>query len=231
MSSSSRVSSVTIEDIRQVLTGPLPGRTAQAKMAPLPLDPAVDRWQSPADCLEAGVLLLLYPYGGDRTNSSGRISISNLYLTLIRRTEYPGGAHSGQISFPGGQRKGQESLQATALREAQEEIGVVPHSLHMVGQLSTLYVPASNFCIYPFVAFSPVHPTFRLDSREVAELIETPLSHLLNPSTCKEISRHFQNYGERLIPYYDVFGHQVWGATAMMLGEFLALLEAARWEL
>lgn len=230
MSSSGRVSSVTIEDIRQLLTGPLPGQTAQAKMAPLPFDPTVDRWQIPANCLEAGVLLLLYPDRGNRTNHSGPISISNLYLALIRRTEYPGGVHSGQISFPGGQRKGQESLQATALRETQEEIGVVPHSLRVVGQLSPLYVPASNFCIYPFVAFSPVHPTFQLDSREVAELIETPLSHLLDPTTCKEVSRHFQNYGERRIPYFDVFGHQVWGATAMMLGEFLVLLEAARRE-
>jgi 8-oxo-dGTP pyrophosphatase MutT (NUDIX family) len=198
-------------------------------MAPLPLDPAVDRWQSPDDCLEAGVLLLLYPNKGDSTNTSGRISTSNLYLALIRRTEYPG-VHSGQISFPGGRREGQESLQVTALRETQEEIGVRPHSLRVVGQLSPLYVPASNFCIYPFVAFSPVRPAFRLDSREVAELIETPLSHLLDPATCKEISRHFQNYGQRRIPYYDIFGHQVWGATAMMLSEFLALLAAARQE-
>ena len=229
MSSSARGSSLTIEDIRQILTNPLPGRTAQAKMAPLPLDTTVDRWQSPDDCLEAGVLLLLYPDRVDSINTSDRISTSNLYLALIRRTEYPG-VHSGQISFPGGRREGQESLQITALREAQEEIGIVPHSLRVVGQLSPLYVPASNFCIYPFVAFSPVRPTFRLDAREVAELIETPLSHLLEPTTCKEISRYFQNYGERRIPYYDVFGHQVWGATAMMLGEFLTLLQAARQE-
>lgn len=227
MSSSCRVSSLSIEDIRQVLSDPLPGRTAQEKMAPLPPEPAVDRWQRPDDCLEAGVLLLLYPDRVNHTNTSGKIPTSNLYLVLIRRTEYPG-VHSGQISFPGGRREGQESLQVTALREAREEIGIVPHSLHVVGQLSPLYVPASNFCIYPFVAFSPVRPAFQLDSREVAELIETPLSHLFDPTTCKEISRHFQNYGQRRIPYYDIFGHQVWGATAMMLSEFLTLLEVAR---
>lgn len=228
MSSSCRSASPTIEHIRQVLTGPLPGRTAQARMSPQPSDPAVDRWHRLDGCLEAGVLLLLYP--NETGASASPVNSSTppeLYIALIRRTEYPG-AHSGQISFPGGRREGQEHLLITALREAQEEIGIKTQSLHMIGQLSPLYVPASNFCIYPFVAFSPVRPAFQLDPREVAELIETPLSLLLDPTICKENISYFQRYGERRIPYFDVFGHQVWGATAMILGEFLALLHAAQ---
>jgi 8-oxo-dGTP pyrophosphatase MutT (NUDIX family) len=119
-------------------------------------------------------------------------------------------------------------LQTTALREAQEETGVLPDTLSIIGQLSPLYVPASNFCIYPFVAFSSVRPVLQPDPIEVAELIEVPLSLLLDPTIRKERTRYLNNYGERLVPYFDVYGHQVWGATAMMLEEFLTLLGQAR---
>jgi 8-oxo-dGTP pyrophosphatase MutT (NUDIX family) len=196
-------------------------------MAPEPFDSSIDRWHIPVDCREAGVLLLLYP-GVTNSRNSTKGAQSELYLTLIRRTDYPGGVHSGQISFPGGRREGQETLQTTALREAQEETGILPDTLSIIGQLSPLYVPASNFCIYPFVAFSSVRPVLQPDPIEVAELIEVPLSLLLDPTIRKERTRYLNNYGERLVPYFDVYGHQVWGATAMMLEEFLTLLGQAR---
>jgi 8-oxo-dGTP pyrophosphatase MutT (NUDIX family) len=133
--------------------------------------------------------------------------------------------HSGQISFPGGRRENNESLQTTALRETEEEIGVGAETLQVIGQLSSLYTAPSNFCINPFVAYSPIHPEFRLDPKEVAELIETPLSLLLQPDTRREETWQFDHLGERRVPFFDVFGHQVWGATAMILSEFLALLD------
>jgi 8-oxo-dGTP pyrophosphatase MutT (NUDIX family) len=145
-------------------------------------------------------------------------------LVLIRRPEYPG-VHGGQISLPGGRREVGEPLPATALREAREEIGLDPETVEIIGQLSPLYTPPSNFYIFPFVAFSPNQPLFQPNANEVAEIIETPLRLLQNPAHRKEESWYFQNYGERRVPFFDVYGHQVWGATAMILSEFLTLLD------
>lgn len=208
--------SVTIEDVRQALSAPLPGVEGQKKMAPQPRSGEIERWARPADCREAGVLLLLYPYA-----TNGRAA--ELYLALTRRTEYPG-VHSGQISLPGGRREGQETRQATALREAMEEVGVVPNRLEMIGRLSPLYTPPSNFCIYPYVAFSATRPNFRLESKEVAALLEPPLRLLLDPATRREELWHFEKYGLRRVPFFEVDGHKVWGATAMILSEFVTLL-------
>lgn len=202
---------LTIEQIKQALSYPLPGKSAQQLMAPMPVSNKFDRWPIPEDCREAGVLLLLFE------NESG------LHVTLTRRHTYPG-VHSGQIAFPGGQREDDETLQETALRETFEEVGVSPNSLEVIGQLSSLYTPPSNFCIFPFVAYSAGRPAFKPDSREVAELIETPLSLFFNPATRKKELWDFKNFGERNVPYFDIFGHKVWGATAMIFSEFLMLV-------
>ena len=207
----------TIENIRQALTGPLPGVTGHIKMAPDPLTGQVNWWERVDGYREAGVLLLLYPHVTHNDTHP------ELHIVFTRRTEYRG-AHSGQISFPGGRREQEEPLQRTALRETMEEVGVVPEELEIIGQLSSLYTSASNFCIYPFVAFSATRPIFRLDPKEVAKLIEVPLSFLLNPANRKEEDWHFQDSGQRRIPFFDVFGYQVWGATAMILSEFLTVL-------
>ncbi len=187
------------------------------KMAPAPVKGRLSRWDTPQNYKEASVLLLLYPH--ITNNGVG----AQLHLVFMRRPEYPG-AHSGQISFPGGRREEGESLQHTALREMVEEIGVLPETVTVMGQLSALYTPPSNFYIYPFVAFSQTRPLFQSNSREVAELIEVPLSLLTNPDIYKEEIWHFDQYGERKIPFFAVFGHKVWGATAMILSEFLTLL-------
>lgn len=185
-------------------------------MAPEMADGRPDRWQVETLCQQAAVLLLFYPHT--------TYSDSELHLVLTRRTEYPG-VHSGQISLPGGRQEDGETLQATALREAHEEVGVSPQELQVIGKLSMLYTPPSNFCIQPFIAFSPARPEFELEAKEVAELIETPLSLLLNPKTRRQEIWHFPNYGDRRVPFYDIFGHKVWGATAMILSEFLTLLD------
>lgn len=214
MGNTSPAVSFTIEDIQQALTKPLPGVTGQIKMAPTPHKEQVHRWDRHDDCREAGVLILLYPY----TKYNPK-----LHLVLIRRREYPG-VHSGQISFPGGRREAGETLQTTALRETKEEIGVSANNLKVIGQLSSLYTPPSNFCIYPFVAFSQYRPEFHPEPREVAEIIEVSLTKLTNPAVCKIETWHFEKYGERHIPLFEVNGHKIWGATAMILSEFLTLL-------
>jgi 8-oxo-dGTP pyrophosphatase MutT (NUDIX family) len=209
--------SPTIEEIRRALVGPLPGVAGQTKMAPEPSAGQINQWDKTDGYREAGVLLLLY---SDTTRNNTQ---PELHIVLTRRTEYPG-VHSGQISFPGGRREQEESLQTTALRETMEEIGVLPEKLEIVGRLSMLHTSASNFRIYPFVAFSATRPTFQIDPKEVAALIEVPLSLLLNPTNCKEEIWHFEDDGQRRVPFFDVLGYQVWGATAMILSEFLTLL-------
>jgi 8-oxo-dGTP pyrophosphatase MutT (NUDIX family) len=204
----------TIEMIQEALAKPLPGVEAQKRMAPQPVTGKKNRWDIPEDCRQASVLLLLYPYSCDQPD---------FYLALTRRPEYPG-AHSGQISLPGGRREEPESLLETALRETAEEIGVLPETVEIVGQLSPLYTPPSNFCIYPFIGFSCARPDFQINSREVAELIEVPLNLFLKPEVYKEEIWRLQNFGERQVPFFDIFGHKVWGATAMILSEFLVLL-------
>ena len=203
----------TIVEIKQALNRPLPGKQGQLLMAPLPITSKFDRWPIPEDCREAGVLLLLFEKDAE------------LHITLTRRHTYPG-VHSGQIAFPGGQREDNETLQETALRETFEEVGVRPGSLEVIGQLSSLYTPPSNFCIFPFVAYSAGRPAFRPDAREVAELIEAPLCLFFDPATQKEELWHFENFGNRNVPFFDIFGHKVWGATAMILSEFLLMLNS-----
>jgi 8-oxo-dGTP pyrophosphatase MutT (NUDIX family) len=204
-----------LEDVRRALAGPLPGVDGQKKMSPSPAPAGVSRWTIPGRCRQAGVLLLLYPHADNGHTPE-------LHLILIRRPKYPG-AHSGQISFPGGRRENSEALRATALRETWEEVGVSPENVEIVGQLSTLYTPPSNYCIYPFVAFCQTRPPFKADPREVAELIEVPLKLLFNPDIWRKETWHFEKYGARQVPYFDIYGHKVWGATAMILSEFLTL--------
>lgn len=198
----------TIEQIRAALHRPLPGLRAQATMAP-----SLRLFEPPAgiEPRQAGVLLLLYPIG------------NALHLVLTVRTpslEH----HGGQIAFPGGGwEEGDASLQEAALREAQEEIGVVADSLEVIGALTPLYVPTSHNVIHPFVAYTPCRPHFRLDTREVAELLEIPLALLLDPTTRREEDWFW--HGTTLhVPFYAVGQHKIWGATAIVLAEFLALL-------
>jgi 8-oxo-dGTP pyrophosphatase MutT (NUDIX family) len=160
---------------------------------------------------QAGVLLLLYP-------------IHNvLHLVLTVRTTVLN-HHRGQISLPGGGWEGEDSsYQETALREAREEIGVVTAGLELLGPLTPLYIPPSNNVIHPFVAYTPQRPTFDPDPTEVAELLEVPLPLLLDPATRREEDWIWR--GAPLhVPFYAVGQHKVWGATAIVLAEFLALL-------
>lgn len=210
--------SPTIDEIQRALQGPLPGLAGQKKMAPQPVPEAKSRWAEPDDCREAGVLLFLYPHAANG-------QIPELHVVLIRRPDYEG-VHGGQISFPGGRREPEETLETTALRETKEEVGVPPDSVQIIGRLSPLYTPPSNFCIYPFVGYRADRPAFRPNPDEVAAILEPSLSCLLDPATCKEELWHFATAGPRRIPYFDIFGHKVWGATAMMLSEFVTILSS-----
>lgn len=200
-----------LRQIRHDLAGPLPGKTAQYKMAPQVRLGAEESYETPRpDARRGGVLALFYPEG------------NRLSLPLILRPTYIG-VHSGQVGFPGGGFDPLDTdLTATALREAYEEVGVHPSEVTVLGHLTPLYVFASNYLVLPTVAWSDFRPDFRPDPYEVAQLIETPLLDLLDET--KRRSEPWDLRGRMSeVPFFAIQGHKIWGATAMMLSELLAL--------
>lgn len=199
-----------LRQLRQDLRTPLPGRSVQYQMAPRPR-PGGEFDDAPrSDARRGGVLMLLYPYD------------AQIYLPLILRPTYPG-VHSGQIGLPGGgQEPVDRDLIDTALRETYEEIGVHFSQYTVLGQLTPLYVAASNYIVLPSVAWIDYRPEFHIDPYEVAELIEAPLRTLLDPAT-RRVEPWTLRGRAIEVPYFAVGEHFVWGATAMMLSELLAL--------
>ena len=184
---------------------------AQMQMAPMPRI-TIRRAETPGRPRQGGVMIILYN------------KLNQTHLVLTRRRDDLK-SHAGQISFPGGRREDGESLQTTAFRETLEEIGIQPTELDFLGRLSHLYIPPSDYEVHPFVTwYKNGRPTFIPQETEVAEILEVPLSHLLDPSTRQRETWQIQGY-ELDVPFYLVSGHKVWGATAMMLSEFLARLD------
>jgi 8-oxo-dGTP pyrophosphatase MutT (NUDIX family) len=198
--------------LRQRLSQPLPGAPAQWRFAPVPPRKGWTPDAVPADARHAAALILLYPGPDD------------ILLPLtVRRDDLP--HHPGQVSLPGGGLGPGEPADRAALRETHEEIGVAPDSVRIVGALSTLWVIVSGFVVTPFVALADSRPSFELAPREVAALVEAPLSQLRDRSRLGWQKVAVQ--GMQIdYPYFDLAGHRVWGATAMMLGEFACLFDA-----
>lgn len=206
-------SSLTLEDVRRALAAARAGRPAQERMSPRPRPG--DRFPMPqvVDGKEAAVLLLLYSHAGD------------LYFYLTRRTETVA-AHKGQVSLPGGAREADETLEQTALREANEELGVDPSRVEILGApLTPLYIPVSDFWVTPFVGYYRGDPDVNAAASEVYELIPTPLASLLDASLILEEDWDLRGLKVR-VPFFLIGGHKVWGATAMMLSEFAEMLQA-----
>src|SRR5690606_7635378 len=160
--------------LKDRLLAPLPGKDAHLKMSPKPVD--LRRFELPirADIRKSGVLILFYAEG------------SNIYFPLIKRPEYPG-FHSGQIAFPGGKMEiGDENIVQTALREAEEEIGIDRKQVKVLGQLSDLYIPTSNFLVSPIVGFIESKPALVGDPHEVARILLTDVDYLLGPEIRRE---------------------------------------------
>lgn len=183
---------------------------AQMRMVPV-----TRRFTPPAGVTprQAGVLVLAYP------DSDG------LHIVLTRRTESLR-SHSGQISFPGGRHSPEDiSFTATALRETCEELGLCDPDIRILGALSRLYIPPSNFEVYPTVGALDAPPRFSPNPDEVAEVFSLPLNDLLDSRIKHSEERDI--LGLRMtVPYYAVRGHKVWGATAAMLSELETRLRA-----
>jgi 8-oxo-dGTP pyrophosphatase MutT (NUDIX family) len=171
-------------------------------------------FESPGRPKIGSVLLLLYPKDGQ------------IFLPLMKRPDYDG-THGGQVSFPGGKREeNDKSLIETALREGHEEVGIVMEDVKLLGNLSQHYITASNFKVLPVVGYVNYAPSFIPDRYEVEEVLEVNLGHLLNKNTLKKKEILVRKKYNIVTPYFDVDGHVVWGATAMMLSEFLTLIKS-----
>ncbi len=202
-----------ISRLEDRLRRPLPGRAAQYQMAHAVRQ---DTPPPPPDAREAGVLALLFPKEQD------------WHLTLIlRQNNKPNDRHGGQVSFPGGKREQSDAdLQATALREAEEEVGIDRTAVRLLGGLSELYIPVSNFRVQPYVGFIDHQPTFNPQPEEVQEILEVPFRQFLDNQTRRKKDLHlYPQLVLRDVPYFDVHDQTVWGATAMMISELVAVLE------
>ncbi|NMM49179.1 CoA pyrophosphatase [Flammeovirgaceae bacterium KN852] len=196
-----------------MLRDPLPGREAQLEMsARFDKDIAEKYFKPEENAKKGGVLVLFYPDEND------------ISIPLMLRPEYPG-VHGGQVSFPGGKFEPQDkNLIHTALREAEEEIGIKSADVEILGNLSELFIFASNFLVVPTVGYLNYKPDFVPEENEVEKIISLPVSHLIDPSVVKFTDIQASKSIRLNAPYFDVEGHVVWGATAMMLSELKAII-------
>jgi len=199
--------------LRAALSKPLPGLDAQLRMAPSPRL-GWDPLKFPDGAVTGAALLLVYPHH------------DTLHIALtVRGTGLRN--HTGQVSLPGGRVDEGETLEAAALREATEEIGVDPSTVELLGRLTPLHIPVSGFLLHPIVGYTSMRPAFQRAEWEVARIIEAPVSLLADPGIVKREIRTRAVKGQSIdvdVPYFDIDGEKVWGATAMVLAEFCAIL-------
>jgi 8-oxo-dGTP pyrophosphatase MutT (NUDIX family) len=202
------------QSLRERLAGTLPGVQAQLKFAPSPIRPGWRAGHFPADTRTAAALLLLYPRDNDLA-----IPLTVRATGLAR--------HAGQVSLPGGATDPGETLAQAALREASEEIGVDPSSVRVLGELTPVHVIVSGFTLHPIVGVTDQTPEFVAAPGEVGEILEVRLDDLRDASRIGRGTRIREGVAVEY-PYFDLMGHQVWGATAMVLGEFICLIYSRR---
>lgn len=195
------------------LSLPLPGIEAQLKMAHLERRLNLSHLKIPVYARMGAVLILLYEENGV------------VRTCFIERTAYDG-VHSGQIAFPGGKKEPDETLEQTALREAEEEIGVNRADIHVLGQLTELYIPPSNFLVHPFVGAIAYKPVFMPEPAEVAEVVEINVDDLGDARFRGEKKITLSSGNTVQTPFYELGGKTVWGATAMIISEFLEVMNA-----
>jgi len=180
--------------------------SAQNMMAPRPRT-SVRPPEKKGSPNQGAVMLLLYK----KSNS--------LNIILIKRQENLS-YHPGQISFPGGTHEDKETFLETALRETHEEVGIEPDNLEVLGSLYPVYIPPSDFMVYPFVSWHNSQPVWSPCHDEVAEIIEVSIHELFKNSSKSSEIREI-NDSEITVPYFRIKKHKVWGATAMILSELL----------
>ena len=200
-----------VERLERRLGDELPGQAAQLRMAPIGREQYL---AAPENANIACVLVLLFHKNKD------------WHVALIERTRLnPNDPHSGQISLPGGRMEiTDDTHEDCALREVQEEIGINPEEVGILGGLSSLYVPVSNFNIFPFVGFTTNEPSFEPQPSEVQRVIEAPLDIFQGEKYVKSMNMIVRDIEMKNVPYFDVQKEILWGATAMIMSEFSEIM-------
>lgn len=200
---------------RKLQKTPLPGLQSHLKLAPTQRISEIAGY--PANGIVAkksAVMILLFEEN------------EQLKVIFIRRSIYVG-LHAGQIAFPGGRFEESDiDVEITALREMEEEIGIPRNKIEVLGQLTDIYVPPSNFLISIFVGFITGKPIFNPDKREVAEIIEIPLADFFQENIIHEKDFLIPSTTHTVrAPYYKVGNIELWGASAMVMTEFIDVLK------
>lgn len=192
----------------------LPGELAHADLMPLNRPFSSKALQDAIDYRKSAVGIILYE------------DSRSIRCVLIQRPQYEG-VHSSQVSFPGGKMDNTDpNLEFTARREVMEEIALPPHHMNTVGQLSHVYIPVSKFLVEPYVFFVEELPLLVPDEREVDEIFTFDIEDLLDDERLKLTDMKFRDgFTRKNIPYFDIEGRTVWGATAMILSEFKAVIK------
>ena len=208
----------------------LPGPAAHARLAPIPRR-AWPAGFNPARIRDAAALLLVFPKNRNaaiaKKNNSLRAlralrSSGDAHIILTVRAETLG-RHGGQVSLPGGVVDPGETFEQAALREAHEEVALPLDDMRVLGALTPLDIPVSGFRLHPIVAVNPGRPVLTPSDGEVARILEVGVDELLNPAHFVTSNR-VRDGVMVTVPSFRVAGVEIWGATAMVLAEFLALL-------
>lgn len=205
---------LTPEIIKQKLSEPLPGLASHLKLAPTSRAKEIANYNGKIiDAKKSAVMILLFHEEGD------------LKVIVIRRSFYVG-IHAGQIAFPGGRYEEEDgNVENTAIREIEEEIGISSDKIQVLGRLTDIYVPPSNFLISIFVGYLDQRPIYKIDEREVAEVIEIDFNDFYKENIIHEkefLVPSMQSSTKAL--YYQVGNIELWGASAMVMTELLDVL-------
>lgn len=201
-----------ILDLSERLKRPLPGAVAHEPMRATPKGSVLPKFNFSEPPRKGAVLILLYP------------EEQQLFFPLIKRATYRG-VHSGQIALPGGKaEEGDKHIYDTALREAEEEIGINKSKVEIIGQLSDFFVIPSNFIVSPVIGFTSERPKYQPDPLEVEKVLDASLQNILNKESIIRKTILAGGLYEMDAPCFIVGGEMVWGATAMMLNEFRLIL-------
>jgi 8-oxo-dGTP pyrophosphatase MutT (NUDIX family) len=203
-----------IDTFSEIVKAGLPGEQAHAEVMPVSRKFTSDALKSATSLRQSAVGVILYPQ--DATINS----------VLIQRPSYEG-THSNQVSFPGGKMdETDHDLEFTARRECFEEIDLPMGFGNRIGELTNVYIPVSNFRVQPYIFYVDDLPPLTPDAREVDSIISFDVFELIKEETLKSTNlRMSQGFIQKDVPYYDINGHVVWGATAMMLSELKAILK------
>lgn len=198
--------------LSQRLKAPLPGSQAHEPLRATPIGLIKPRFEHRSPPKPGSVLILLYEDRG------------KVMFPLTKRPDYLG-AHGGQISLPGGKAEAGETRIETALREAEEEIGISRSQIEIVGELTEFFVIPSNFIITPVVGYLSGSPEFVPDSKEVKKIIKASVEDLLRADAVLTKEILAAKMFPMMAPHFEIENEIVWGATAMMLNEFRTVLK------